>query len=72
MLYGRDLKLLAVKLDGQQLSEHDYKIEGETLSIMPVPDRFVLEIETECDPAANTELSGLYRVRQHVLHPVRG
>ncbi|NTW66695.1 MAG: aminopeptidase N, partial [Nitrospirae bacterium] len=61
VLQGRDLKLHTVKLDGQQLSEHDYKIEGETLSIIPVPDRFVLEIETECDPAANTELSGLYR-----------
>jgi aminopeptidase N len=61
VLQGRDLKLLALKLDGQPLSEHDYKIEGEILSIIPVPDRFVLEIETECDPAANTELSGLYR-----------
>ncbi|MBS1128291.1 MAG: aminopeptidase, partial [Nitrospirae bacterium] len=61
VLQGRDLKLLDVKLDGQPLSEHDYRIEGETLSIIPVPDRFVLEIETECDPAANTELSGLYR-----------
>ena len=61
VLQGRDLKLLNLKLDGQPLSEHDYKIEGETLSIIPVPDRFVLEIETECDPVANTELSGLYR-----------
>jgi len=61
VLYGKDLVLRSLLLDGQPLTEHDYKIEGETLSIIPVPDRFVLEIETECDPAANTELSGLYR-----------
>jgi len=60
VLFGKDLKLLALKLDGQVLDEQHYKIDGETLTILPVPDRFVLEIETECDPAANTELSGLY------------
>ncbi|MEK6744756.1 MAG: aminopeptidase N [Nitrospirota bacterium] len=60
VLFGRDLKLLGMKLDGQLLDEQHYKIEGETLTILPVPDRFVLEIETECGPAANTELSGLY------------
>jgi len=60
VLFGRDLKLLAMRLDGQPLSERDYKIEGENLTIMSVPDRFVLEIDTECSPAANSELSGLY------------
>jgi len=60
VLFGKDLKLLGMKLDGQALDEQHCKIEGETLTILPVPDRFVLEIETECDPAANTELSGLY------------
>jgi aminopeptidase N len=60
VLFGKDLKLLGMKLDGQALDEKHYKIEGETLTILPVPDRFVLEIETECNPAANTELSGLY------------
>ena len=60
VLFGKDLKLLGMKLDGQVLDERHYKLEGETLTILPVPDRFVLEIETECGPAANTELSGLY------------
>ena len=60
VLFGKDLKLLGMKLDGQPLDDRHYKIEGETLTILPVPDRFVLEIETECAPAANTELSGLY------------
>ena len=60
VLYGKDLVLRRVLLDGRLLTERDYKIDGETLTIIPVPDRFVLEMETEIDPSANTELSGLY------------
>jgi aminopeptidase N len=60
ILNGRDLVLKAVRLDGRPLSERDYKLDAGSLTILPVPDRFTLEIETEIDPAANTELSGLY------------
>jgi aminopeptidase N len=60
VLNGRDLALKAIRLDGQLLSGHDYKLDAELLTIMPVPDRFVLEIETEINPKNNTELSGLY------------
>src|SRR5512139_3939013 len=60
VLNGRSLTLRSVKLDGQPLTERDYRLDAETLTVLPVPDRFVLEIETEIDPAANTELSGLY------------
>ncbi len=60
VLNGRGLALKKIQLDGQPLSEHDYKFEAGLLTIIPVPDRFTLEIETEINPAANTELSGLY------------
>jgi aminopeptidase N len=60
VLYGRDLKLISARIDGQPLSERDYKLDDVSLTILPVPDRFVLEIETEINPGANTELSGLY------------
>ncbi|MGE5172572.1 MAG: aminopeptidase N [Betaproteobacteria bacterium] len=60
VLNGKDLVLTSVTLDGRLLSEHDYKLDTESLTILPVPDRFTLEIETEIDPSANTELSGLY------------
>jgi len=60
VLHGRDLTLRSLKLDGQTLTERDYRIDAETLTVLPVPDRFVLEIVTEIDPDANTELSGLY------------
>jgi aminopeptidase N len=60
VLNGRDIALRSVKLDGQLLGEHDYKLLPETLTILPVPGRFTLEIENEINPSANTELSGLY------------
>ena len=60
VLNGRDLALKAIRLDGQALTERDYKLDEASLTILPVPDRFVLEIETEINPVANTELSGLY------------
>ncbi len=60
VLNGRDLALKAIRLDGQPLGEHDYKLDETSLLILPVPDRFTLEIETEIDPKNNTELSGLY------------
>ncbi len=60
VLNGRDLRLKAILLDGRPLTAHDYKLDSETLTLLPAPDRFTLEIETEINPAANTELSGLY------------
>jgi aminopeptidase N len=60
VLNGRGLALKAIRLDGQPLSEHNYKLDASSLTILPVPDRFTLELETEIDPKNNTELSGLY------------
>ncbi len=60
VLNGRGLELKAIKIDGQSLSDRDYKIDTGSLTILPVPDRFTLEIETEINPRQNTELSGLY------------
>ncbi len=60
VLNGRDLGLVSLRLDGQLMQEHDYKLNDETLTLLPVPERFTLDIETEIDPAANTELTGLY------------
>src|SRR5512143_339131 len=60
VLYGRDLKLLSIGLDGRPLAAGAYKLDVASLTLLPVPDRFTLEIVTEISPAANTELSGLY------------
>ncbi|MFA5516632.1 MAG: aminopeptidase N [Desulfuromonadales bacterium] len=60
VLYGCQLRLTALRLDGRALAAADYAIEGETLTIPTVPERFVLEVETVIDPAGNTALEGLY------------
>ena len=60
VLNGKDLVLKSLKLDGRPLAEHEFKIDDHSLTLLPVPNRFVLEIETEINPAANSELSGLY------------
>ena len=60
LLNGEDLALKSLKLDGQVLGGHDYKLDETGLTLLPVPERFTLEIETEVNPAANTELMGLY------------
>jgi aminopeptidase N len=60
VLDGRSIVLKAVRLDGQPLNGHDYTFDEGSLTILTVPERFILEIETEMNPRDNTELSGLY------------
>jgi len=60
-LDGEQLKLISITLDGNILAAGDYTCENANLTIKRVPQkRFTLEIETECAPASNTALSGLY------------
>ncbi len=60
VLNGRDLVLKSLKLDGRTLAERDFKIDDHSLTLLPVLNQFVLELETEINPSANNELSGLY------------
>ena len=57
VLDGTRLELLSVELDGRPAG---HEVGAETLTIRDVPDRFVLDIATRTNPAANTELTGLY------------
>ncbi len=60
-LDGDGLRLIAIALDGEALSGNRYRIEPDGALVIPdVPAAFTLETEVETDPAANTELSGLY------------
>ncbi|MEF3366697.1 aminopeptidase N [Methylocystis sp. 9N] len=62
VLDGDDLTLIGVRLDGRALGPQDYAATPDKLTLAAVPDApFVLEIETQVDPSANTQLSGLYR-----------
>ena len=59
-LNGVRLKPIAFAIDGRTLSDGDYVVTAEDLTIPGVPDAFVLETEVEIDPAHNTALEGLY------------
>jgi aminopeptidase N len=59
-LNGEKLKPIAVAVDGKQLGADKFAVDDEWLTVPNVPNAFTLDTEVEIDPAANTELSGLY------------
>jgi aminopeptidase N len=62
ILDGEDLKLRSLALDGKPLANGSFIATPDGLTIAQPPHRpFELEIETIIDPAANTQLMGLYR-----------
>jgi aminopeptidase N len=60
VLHGEKLKLVSVAIDGAALEPSQYRVDQESLTIPNVPSAFRLQIETEINPSANTELTGLY------------
>ncbi|MBU0483834.1 MAG: aminopeptidase N [Proteobacteria bacterium] len=62
ILNGRKLQLLSIKLDDKKLTEEEYLVQAETLTVFSPPaDSFVLETEVLIFPDKNTALEGLYR-----------
>ncbi len=62
ILDGEELKLRSLTLDGKPLPNGSFLATPEQLTIAQPPNRpFELEIETVVDPAANSQLMGLYR-----------
>ena len=60
-LDGEALELVSVRLDGEALSGNRYRVGPDgALEIADMPASAVVEIETRINPAANSELSGLY------------
>jgi len=59
-LYGENLELVALRMNGNTLTDQDYRIEGSLLTIPDTPEEVTLEIETICVPEQNTTLNGLY------------
>jgi len=60
VLDGEDITLKGVSVNGTDLNRTQYRLTQNQLIIGALPDSFTLEIETQCDPAANTKLMGLY------------
>ena len=62
VLSGEKIKLISVKLDGKEMHPAGFELTDSNLTLSNVPATpFTLEIETECDPVGNTQLSGLYQ-----------
>jgi aminopeptidase N len=59
-LDGEQLKLVEVDLDGRRLAADEYEIGPVGVTFRALPDAGVLHIISECDPAANVALEGLY------------
>jgi len=60
VLFGEQLTLVALRMNGKTLKKSEYKLAKGVLRIGAAPDHVVLEIETRIAPAANTSLMGLY------------
>ena len=60
-LNGEGLELVSVAVDGCPLAEHEYALDGESLTLLAPPERFALETEVRVVPEDNTALEGLYR-----------
>jgi aminopeptidase N len=59
-LDGEAIDLLSVEVDGRTLKRTEYRLTQTQLILDNLPDHFVLNIETQCNPSANTRLMGLY------------
>ena len=59
-LNGEDISLRSVSLDGRELKDGEYKVEGSGLTIPGIKSAQKLEIVNTFSPRANTALSGIY------------
>lgn len=61
-LDGEALELKSVAINGENIGDNRYTVSENQLVIDDLPEgQFELTIETQCNPDANTALSGLYR-----------
>lgn len=60
-LYGDELELLGLQMNGVPLAKNQYSLQLSDLVIENCPDEFSLEVSTRIYPQNNTQLSGLYR-----------
>ncbi|MCE0722264.1 MULTISPECIES: aminopeptidase N [Legionella] len=60
-LYGDELELVSVHMNGQKLEPSAYTLQPDALVIENCPDELTLNVVTRIYPQNNTQLSGLYR-----------
>ncbi len=64
-LNGEHLSLKKVVLNGKLLTEQDYQVDSQALTIHNLPDAFTVETVVEIKPQENESLMGLYRSREN-------
>lgn len=60
VLYGEDVELVTIKIDGEPLSSEQYSQADGKLTIADAPDNLTLELQVRIHPQTNTALEGLY------------
>jgi aminopeptidase N len=60
VLFGEDIKLLQLRMNGVNLKKSAYTLTKERLVISNAPDQVTLDIETAIAADKNTTMSGLY------------
>ncbi len=60
VLYGHEVELIQIRMNGQVLTPSQYRLEHDCLQIADAPQQVTLEIETALRPEQNTSLMGLY------------
>ncbi len=60
LLYGENLQLVQLRMNGKDLTRRGYTLGNGTLEIFNPPEQVTLEIETVTQPNLNTSLMGLY------------
>jgi aminopeptidase N len=62
ILDGDELTLLGAELDGRSLQRGEYAATPQSFTLPVAPRRpFILRLQMQVDPSANTKLMGLYR-----------
>ncbi len=60
-LFGTELELHHISINGYALSPMDYELTDEALTLSKLANEFTLEIATKIYPQNNTSLEGLYQ-----------
>ncbi len=61
VLLGRELMLEEIRLNGKKLTESDYHLNSESLTIKNAPDDCEIKTIVTITPQTNTSLEGLYQ-----------
>lgn len=59
-LFGQDLELKSITMNGKALAATDYTLDAERLVIEDAPDQATLQTQVRICPQTNTALEGLY------------